>query len=122
MEKTNKTILVVEDDYFSSIIYESLLDSLGYKMVGPIATNEEALQVIEQQQFAAALLDVNLEGEMVTPVAKKLEGIGCPFIFSTGYSSLKLLPENYHDWLFVEKPVKEQDLKSAFETLGLEVA
>ncbi len=67
-----KNILVVEDDYFSSVIYNSMLNGLGFNMIGPAHTTEEALEIIDQQSFDVAILDVNLEGQMVTPVVEKL--------------------------------------------------
>ena len=119
MNNNNKTILVVEDDIVASIVYKFSLESMGYDMVGPITTIEEALSIIEKQQFCAALLDIDLDGEKVTPVAERLSEIHCPFIFITGYSNILMLPDKYHDFQFLEKPVKESELKDALATIGL---
>ena len=113
-------ILIVEDDYFSTAIYTSLFKSLGFNILGPVPTAAEAMHMIENQDFKAAILDVNLEGELVTPVAEKLESIDCPYIFSTGYSNLEMLPEKYHDFPFIVKPVTEEALKKALTDIGIE--
>jgi len=119
MKNKNKTILVVEDDFVASIAYKLILESLGYDMLGPVASVTEALVLIEEQPFCAALLDVNLEGEMVTPVSERLSETGCPYIFISGYSDIQVLPKKYHDCVFLEKPVKETKLKDALVAIGL---
>ena len=93
----HRNVLVVEDDYFASLVYESFLEAFGFVMVGPVKTIEEALKVIYQQKFAAALLDINMDGDLITPVADLLKEISCPFIFATGYTDLTMLPEKYRD-------------------------
>lgn len=112
-------VLIVEDDYFSSAIYNSLSRPLGFNILGPVPTAAEAMEIIENQDFQVAILDVNLEGELVTPVAEKLESINRPFIFSTSYFNLEMLPEKFHDYPFIEKPVSEELLKSALSDIGI---
>ena len=119
MKSNNKTILVVEDDFVASILYKIILESLGYEMLGPVASVKEALALSEEQAFCAALLDVNLDGETVTPVSERLSESGCPYIFISGYSDLQMLPKKYHDCEFLEKPVKETELKDALVAIGL---
>ncbi|MFC7734545.1 response regulator [Roseomonas sp. GCM10028921] len=86
-----RRVLVVEDEWF---IAEDIADDLrtaGWEVLGPVPTVADAVSLIEAAAsdggIAAAVLDVNLQGERVTPVADALAAIGVPFLFATGYET-----------------------------------
>ena len=103
---TDKRILVVEDEYF---LMEDLcrdLQEAGAVVVGPAPSVAQALALIETEPaIDAAILDVNLGGEMAFPVADALQRRDCPFVFTTGYSD-SILGGRYPDVPRVEKPVE----------------
>ncbi|MBS0409625.1 MAG: PAS domain-containing protein, partial [Proteobacteria bacterium] len=80
----NVRVLVVEDSVLLAIELESGLTEAGADVVGVAATLEEA-QAMLALDFDVAVLDANLNGESVTPVAAALAARGAPFIFATGY-------------------------------------
>jgi CheY-like chemotaxis protein len=84
-----KRILVAEDEALIAMLIEDRLLDAGAKVVGPVATVDEALRLIDQAAsdggLHAAVLDINLEGDAVSPVADKLATLGVPFVFATGY-------------------------------------
>jgi DNA-binding response OmpR family regulator len=84
-----RRILVVEDEALIAMLIEDGLLDAGAKVVGPAATVGEAMQLIDQAAsdggLDAAVLDINLEGNAVSPVADKLAALGVPFVFATGY-------------------------------------
>jgi CheY-like chemotaxis protein len=84
-QKIPQRILVVEDEIMVSIMIEETLSDAGYEVVGPYATVNEALGAARGQKLDAALLDVNLDGVMVYPVAEELMARAIPFGFATGY-------------------------------------
>ncbi len=80
-----RRILVVEDEEMIAMLLEDYLMDLGCEVAGHATTVAGALGLVEQAQpFDAALLDMNLCGELVTPVANALSAAGIPFCFMTG--------------------------------------
>jgi CheY-like chemotaxis protein len=105
-------ILVVEDEMLVALLLQYMLADLGCVVIGPAASVDEALLLIETQVFDAALLDVNLSGQMSYPVADALIGLGMPFVFSTGYPSNRL-QEDYRMLPALQKPYHLTDLRQA---------
>ncbi|MDB5452768.1 MAG: sensor histidine kinase/response regulator, partial [Caulobacteraceae bacterium] len=77
-------ILIVKDSLLLSLELEAGLTEAGAKVVGQAAEVEEALALVDSD-FDAAVLDCNLNGKSVVPVAEAMAAIGKPFIFATGY-------------------------------------
>lgn len=78
-------ILVVEDEFIVAALLEDRLVDLGCDVVGPASDIEEALELLATEQIDAAVLDVNISGRMVFPVADALAERDVPFIFATAY-------------------------------------
>jgi CheY-like chemotaxis protein len=110
-------ILVVEDEYLIADDLRDSLVSVGAAVVGPIATVAEAIDYIKSgSALDGAILDINLRGDMVFPVADALRSRGQPFIFATGYDSWSL-PERFSDVPFVQKPVRADSVTDAIGPL-----
>ncbi|MFL6856383.1 MAG: response regulator [Allosphingosinicella sp.] len=78
------TVLIVEDESLISMMLEDFLDSLGHAVAGTCETVSDALARVEQGGFDIAIVDVNLNGERVWPVADRLRAMGIPYILATG--------------------------------------
>ena len=101
-------VLVVEDEYLLAYQLAHALEDLGAQILGPVPSVKEALALIEAEgQIDSAVLDVNLDGEMVFPVAEALEARNIGFVFTTGYEPLAI-PERYQHVPRCEKPVAPQ--------------
>ena len=87
-----RRILVVDDEPLVALLIEDLLEDAGAEVVGPASSVAGALGLIESKAPDGALLDVNLEGELVYPVARVLSQLGVPFAFVTGYGLLGVDP------------------------------
>lgn len=83
-------VLVVEDEFIIAMELEAILIAQGWQVLGPAATVEEALDLLNNQPPDVAVLDVNLRGVMVTPVAEALEGRDIPFVLATAYQPSRL--------------------------------
>ncbi|WP_236034080.1 response regulator [Belnapia mucosa] len=87
----DRRILIVEDEALVTMLLEDELSDAGAEVVGSARTVSEALQIIERVAqdggLDAAVLDINLAGEAVTPVANQLAALGVPFLFATGYGT-----------------------------------
>ena len=81
---TARSILIVEDEPLIAMMLEDFLDSLGHKVAGTCDTVADALARVGQGGFDIAIIDVNLNGEQVWPVADRLAAQGVPYILATG--------------------------------------
>ena len=109
-------ILVVEDEALISVLIEDALEGLGYDTVGPVPSVPEAMALAETEALAAAVLDVNVGGEPVYPVANVLKRRGIPFVFVTGYQRDEL-PVAHGDAPLLEKPFGDTMLAKAIRSL-----
>jgi DNA-binding response OmpR family regulator len=84
-----KQVLVVEDEAIIAMLLEDELLEAGAWVIGPAASIDEALQLIETAMadggLNAVVLDIKVDGEMVSPIAERLATLGVPFLFATGY-------------------------------------
>ncbi|MBV9331915.1 MAG: response regulator, partial [Alphaproteobacteria bacterium] len=81
-----RRVLLVEDEPLTGMFMHDLLDELGYEVVGPVTNLEDALDAANTTTVEAALLDVNLRGAAVDPVARILRRREVPIALVTGYS------------------------------------
>jgi len=102
-------ILVVEDEFLVASLIENMLESSGCLVSGPIPRLAEALEAVDHGTYDAAILDVNLGGDRIDPVAEALSQRNVPFAFVTGYGA-GALPREYADRPRLCKPFKMADL------------
>jgi len=79
----SRTILVVEDEFFIALEIKTALTSSGNKVLGPASSVDHALELLRETKPDAAVLDVDLAGERVTPVAMQLNALGVPFVLAS---------------------------------------
>lgn len=109
-EAETHRILVVEDEYLLASDISAALRQAGSTIVGPFASVADALEVLARQpEIDGAVLDINIRGEKVFPVADELRRRGVPFVFTTGYDSAALA-EAYSEAPRWEKPFDAADL------------
>jgi CheY-like chemotaxis protein len=104
-----KRILVVEDELMIRMLLEDMLGELGYTVAAEAARIDEALEAAKTADFDVAILDVNLNGQTIAPVAEVLAARGTPFVFATGYGE-RGLPEAYRDRPTLKKPFQMDGL------------
>ena len=102
-ELAGKRVLVVEDEMLVAMLIEDMLAEAGCVVIGPFARVPEALAAARTETVDAALLDVNVAGETVFPVAHVLEERGVSFLFMTGYGTAAL-PRDRPKWKACTKP------------------
>src|SRR5262249_55566921 len=76
-----RRILLVEDEILIAMAMVQTLGYLDFDVIGPFATVNDALAAVEREVIDAAILDINLAGEMVYPVATALQARNLPFVF-----------------------------------------
>jgi DNA-binding response OmpR family regulator len=102
-------ILVVEDEFLIAMELDLTLRSAGYQVLGPAPNVNAALGLLRTERPDAAVLDVNLAGEWVTPVAEVLRAMIVPFILTSGYGAADLHGEPVlRDAVNVGKPSRPE--------------
>ncbi len=102
-------ILVVEDEFLIAMELDMTLRSAGYQVLGPVLNVSAALELLQTERPDAAVLDVNLAGEWVTPVAEMLRAMFVPFILASGYGASDLHAEPaLRDAVNVGKPPRSE--------------
>jgi len=110
----SRSILIVEDEPLIAMMLEDFLDSLGHKVSGTCDTVECALDEVEKGGFDLAILDVNLKGENVWPVASRLRERKVPFVIATG-GHVDPPPPEFNDAPVIEKPYTVDRVTPAIE-------
>lgn len=110
-------VLIVEDEAQVALQLEDMLGDLGASVVGPASRVGQALDLLDRQVVDAAVLDLNVAGELVYPVADQLAARGIPFVFATGYGA-DALTDTYRTRPVLEKPFRLSQLgKALLESL-----
>ncbi len=105
-----KRLLVVEDEFHIATEYERLLEEQGAEVLGPVGDLGSALRLIESAgRIDAAVLDINIYGNMVFPIAHELRRRGVPMLFATGYEAVEI-PSEFSDVPLCQKPVDRREL------------
>jgi CheY-like chemotaxis protein len=110
-----KRILVVEDELMIRMLLEDMLGELGYAIVAEAGRLDEALEAVRSADFDLAILDVNLNGQPIAPVADALAARGTPFVFATGYGD-RGLPDTHRDRPVLKKPFHLDGLRQMLQT------
>ena len=113
---TAPRLLVVEDEYLIRMLLEDMLDELGYAVTVAVGSIAEASEHATSGTFDCAILDVNVDGEEIFPVAEILAGRGLPFVFVTGYGEGSL-PARFRDRPALQKPFQTERLKATLDKL-----
>jgi PAS domain S-box-containing protein len=105
------SLLLVEDETLVGMMMKDTLVELGFHVIGPLDKIDEAIAELDRQSFQAAVLDVNLRGEMIYSLADEIVSRGIPFVFVTGYGSEAIEPR-FADIPVLQKPVDQAALRS----------
>lgn len=108
--QSGRRILVVEDEFLIRMLLEDMLVDLGYELAGVAGRVDEAAELAKTKDFDLAILDVNLDGHDVFPVADIIGKRGLPFMFVTGYGG-RGLPDAYRARPTLQKPFQLDELK-----------
>ena len=108
------SVLVVDDEPMIRMLIQDMLDDLGHTLAGEAARIDEALKLARRAEFDVAILDVDLNGQPIWPVAEVLVARGLPFILATGYGQ-RGVPEPYRGTPTLGKPFDADALEQAIK-------
>jgi DNA-binding NtrC family response regulator len=112
-----KRVLVVEDELMIRMLLQDMLTDLGYTLAGEAGRIDEALELARNADFDFAILDVNLNGQPITPVVEVLIERRMPFVFATGYGQ-RGVPEPYRTTPTLQKPFQMDALEKAIKQIA----
>lgn len=108
-ERTQRRILIVEDEPLIALMLADMLAELGFEVTASVTQVAEALKALAETEIDLALLDVNIGTQKIDPVADLLAARGTPFIFTTGYGNAGV-PANFADRAILQKPFQIDEL------------
>ncbi len=110
-------VLLVEDEALVAMMIEEILTELGLCVAGPFGTAAEAMTAAGDEDVDAAILDVNLGGELIYPLADALAARGVPFVFVTGYGA-ESIDSRFAHVPILQKPIERHLLQHLFVAPG----
>jgi CheY-like chemotaxis protein len=115
MSLTTIRVLLVEDEVMIRMLVADMLAELGHSVAAEAGEIGEAIRLAQSTEFDLAILDVNVNGKVISPVAELIQARNRPFIFATGYGSSGL-PEDYRDRPALQKPFQIETLGRMIDT------
>src|SRR4029077_20730821 len=109
------SVFLVEDEVSVRLMFAVMLEELGCSVAAEAGEIGEAVRLAQSTEFDLAILDVNVNGKVITPVAELIRARNRPFIFATGYGSSGL-PEEYRDRPALQKPFQLETLARMIDT------
>jgi DNA-binding NtrC family response regulator len=108
------SVFLVEDEAMIRMMVADMLEDLGYRVAAEAGDIAEATRLARTSIFDIAILDVNVNGKVISPVAEVIHARNIPFVFATGYGA-QGLPEEYRDRPTLQKPFQMDTLKGVLE-------
>ena len=108
------SVFLVEDEVMIRMMVADMLEELGYTVAAEAGEINEAIRLAQTTYYDLAILDVNVNGKVISPVADLVKANNRPFIFATGYGSSGL-PEEYRDRPSLQKPFQVETLGKVIE-------
>jgi DNA-binding response OmpR family regulator len=104
-------VLVVEDETILAMMLEEYLQGDGFDVVGPFGRLDHAMEAAEREALDVAVLDINIAGDMVFPVAEALDRRGVPLLLVTGYDD-RIMRKAAKDWPRLMKPYRLDEVSA----------
>jgi PAS domain S-box-containing protein len=115
------SVMLVEDEAIVALAVNDSLTDLGFSVIGPFTRVSDACRALQDQQVDAAILDVNLDGEMVYSLAEMLKDRKIPFVFATGYGA-ESIDSRFEHIPVLPKPIEKNMLRRVFVRSDVETA
>jgi CheY-like chemotaxis protein len=108
------SILLIEDEVFIRMMLVQMVEELGHKVVAEASSVDVGQSLAKTEEYDLAILDINLQGFNVWPVAEVVMDRGLPFFFLSGYSP-EVVPDGFNGTLLLNKPCTLKMLKRTID-------
>jgi response regulator of citrate/malate metabolism len=112
----SRRILIIEDSPVVGPFTVDVVEELGFTVVGPAPNLASARQLIEEETFDAALVDIHIRGERAYNLCEALSAKGVPFILTSGYAAWQI-PEKWQDCPRLQKPYTLEQVEEALNAV-----
>lgn len=113
-----RRVLIVEDNPVLAYDLHDLINEVGIETVGPALDLATGLDLAQQEPLDAALLDIDLGGEYVWPLARELRAKEIPFAFISAECRKDMLPEPFRDAICLEKPAPSAQIIATIDAIA----
>ena len=107
-------IFLVEDEAMIRMMVVDMIEELGHVVAAEAGQIDQALELAQSADLDLAILDVNVNGKIITSVAELIKSRNLPLIFATGYGAGGL-PEEFEDYPALQKPFQLEALAASIE-------
>lgn len=118
VDLAGRRVLVVEDQFLIAMDIEEMLRTLGAFTVDIATSITDAFAAIERARPDLAILDLKLDTDTTAPVAARLQSLGIPLVFVTGYDDLRTMPAPLRGAPLIRKPVDLGTLSATLKALN----
>jgi CheY-like chemotaxis protein len=118
MSTKSLKVFLIEDEAMIRMMEVDMLEELGHYIAAEAGHLDKAIELARSTDFDLAILDVNLDGKNITPVAELIHARGLPIIFATGYGAAGV-PEEFRDRPTLQKPFELQALHAALNSITI---
>jgi CheY-like chemotaxis protein len=108
------SVFLVEDETLIRMMIAGMIEELGHTVVAEAANIANAMRLAETADFEIAILDINVGGDRIEPVAEIIDGRHLPFVFASGYGAAGL-PARFHNRPVLQKPFLADRLEQAIQ-------
>jgi CheY-like chemotaxis protein len=115
------SVFLVEDEVMIRMMVADMLEELGYRVAAEAGEINEAIRLAGSTEFDIAILDVNVNGKVISPVAEVIQARNRPFVFATGYGA-QGLPEEFRNRPTLQKPFQMETLAQVLSSTLKSVA
>ena len=115
LTRSKRRILVVEDETLVAMDLEDMLVAAGCEVVGPVARVAHGLALARTEALNGAILDINVAGELVYPIAETLRELSIALVFASGYDQGLRVPAHLAAYPRIRKPYTIADIEKSLE-------
>jgi len=112
----SKAFFLVEDEALIRMMLTDMIEELGHRVVAEAGTVDKAMMLAGSSAFDVAILDINLDGINIAPVADIISMRKIPFLFASGYGS-DGIPPAFSARPVLRKPFQIEELERIIKTL-----
>lgn len=113
-----QTVFVLDDEALIAFDLAATVANLGYDVVGPAISLDEGFEMLEESDPDLALLDIDVDGRPVWPLARKMARMGCRLVFVSADVSHTQLMEEFSRSPLIEKPASPAQISQAIADAG----